>query len=185
MNTLEKIISGAIISLIILVLGTFLLQSKSDEPPERAGDSFFGQIDVQSAVPVSDVSFRSGSVMIDMDKIKNNGLTFADPQNPGNYILAQDLGYCEDGYCYDNKESDSFSMWFDGRDQAFFIVLESQPLELARSDAEDFLQTLLGISNNDMCSISYYMTVSKYLESSHAGERVSFSFCSGARALLQ
>jgi hypothetical protein len=64
--------------------------------------------------------------------------------------------------------------------QYFNIALLQEPLGAIRSDAEQFLMTDLGISQDEMCRINYMVSVPDRVNSLYAGKNLGFSFCPGA-----
>jgi hypothetical protein len=130
-----------------------------------------------------DESIQSGGVTISASSLLNEGQTFEDPQNTGNFVLAGDLHYCVDGKCFNNSVSDNFSVWFDADDSVFYIQLLKAPIETARHDAERFLINLLNIDPQKLCELNYYMSVLSNVNSEFSGQHLKFSFCSGAQNL--
>ena len=138
----------------------------------------------QEIVSMSDPeqSFTSGTVKLQVSDLLNEGKTFEDPSNSGNYILHGDLGYClNSGKCLNNSKVDNFSIWFDARDSVFYISLLAQPVATARLDAESFLLQTFDLTPAELCKISYYMSASSEVDVQASGQHLRFSFCTGAQ----
>ena len=67
--------------------------------------------------------------------------------------------------------------------QYFNIGLLSEPIGTTRLTAERFLMTNLGISQDQMCQLSYMVSVPNSVNSQFAGKNLGFSFCPGATPL--
>ncbi|HVB20020.1 MAG TPA: hypothetical protein VNF51_01900 [Candidatus Paceibacterota bacterium] len=117
------------------------------------------------------VATQNGSVVITNDFIHNN-VTLPDPSNVGNYYLT---GSSTNGYAIGYRTSAQF----------FTIALEQEPLSQTRTAAEDFLLSTLGITENQLCSLNYYIGTDANTNSFYAGKNLGFSFCPGATVLPQ
>lgn len=138
----------------------------------------------QVANQISIKSQTGGTIAV--NDFIHNGLTILDKANPGNYLLAGNLGYCF------NKPSEcqaapapNFYVYFYGASQTFVIALIKEPIGQARLDMEQFMAEELGISETQMCSLNYYVGVTRYINDQYAGRNLGFSFCPGATALPQ
>lgn len=187
MNTFYKIfLLFTIVAVVLLSIATvyqFLIVHES-VPAEPAVPVFDVDQEQQAITMLPDAAFVSGTVSIMVDNFMNNGQTFEDPMNPGNYILSGEIGYClEDGFCPDGLSAENYSIWFDGTDRVFFIRLLEQPLSTARLDAERFLQNLLNLTPLQLCGLDYYMSVSEDTSMQYAGQHLLFSACAGTQKL--
>lgn len=72
---------------------------------------------------------------------------------------------------------------FDDAYQSFTISLLQKPLGATRQQAEQFLMTHLGISQNQMCTLQYTLTVSNDVDPTYTSKNLGFSFCPGATQL--
>jgi hypothetical protein len=114
----------------------------------------------------------------------NNGTTAADPENRGMYYIAGAPGYClSDGTCPHGASSSDFIVTYDASKQFFTIALTQEPIKQARLDAQDFLLSTLGVSQNQLCSLNYYLGTTISVNAIYAGTNLGFSFCPGATAL--
>jgi hypothetical protein len=188
MNRFLKIFAVIILT-VIAVLSTVTLYrffSSADEVQIVRPADTTSTIDLvqQAITPVSDDTFSSGNIVIHVDDFMNNGKTFEDPMNPGNYILSEDIGYCPDGAdCVGDIYASNFTIWFDGTDGVFYVRLLEQPIRTARLDAEQFLQRTLELSPPQLCDLDYYMSVSEYTDARFAGQHLQFSACIGSQTL--
>lgn len=100
----------------------------------------------------------------------HNGITIEDPSNAGNYYLT---GSSTDGYAIGYRTPAQF----------FTIALQREPLGETRAAAETFLLSKLGISEEQMCHLNYYVGTDSYTNSAYAGKDLGFSFCPDSVAL--
>lgn len=100
----------------------------------------------------------------------------ADPLNPGNYYL----GYNTIG---DPTKKVPYTILYIDTIQYFNVVLLQEPLGRARKAAERYLMERLGVSQNDMCRLSYQLGAPGYVNEAYAGRELGFSFCSGSVSL--
>lgn len=115
------------------------------------------------------VELIQGGSMVTNDFL-NNGVTIADPSNQGHYYLT---GTSANGYAIGYRAG------------YFTIALEQEPLGQTRMAAENFLLAALGVSQNQLCSLKYYIGTDVHTNSLYAGKNLGFSFCPGATKLPQ
>ena len=126
------------------------------------------------------VALRSGGSVVVSDFI-HNGETAADIENSGRYFLAGSLGYCIANVgCPSGFASTDFQIIYTASDQSFHIGLLNEPLKNARLEAEQFLQTRLGISQAQMCNLYYYVETTAAISPIYDNKNLGFSFCPGA-----
>ena len=124
----------------------------------------------QTAQKLSKAVQDSG-VVVTNDFIRNNA-TLTDASNVGNYYLT---GSSTNGYAIGYRMPAQF----------FTIALEREPLGETRAAAENFLLLTLGISEEQLCSLNYYVGTDVYTSILYAGKNLGFSFCPGATVLPQ
>ncbi|HVW82438.1 MAG TPA: hypothetical protein VHC68_00615 [Candidatus Paceibacterota bacterium] len=128
----------------------------------------------------------NGGGTVTVDDFIHNGVTIADPQNAGQYYLAGSLGYClPDGSCPAAASSTDFRIVYDDTKQSFTIALLTEPIGRARLEVEQFLESTLGIGENQMCALTYYVGTSYRVNEFYDDRNLGFSFCPGATALPQ
>lgn len=111
----------------------------------------------------------------------HNGETMEDVQNPGNYVLAGDLGYCiANKNCVAGASSTDFLIVYNAKEKVFHISLLTEPLAAARKDAEVFLQSRLGIDTAAMCGLYYYVETPYWVSVLYTAQNLGFSYCPGA-----
>ena len=114
----------------------------------------------------------------------HNGESWADIQNPGSYILAGSAGYClADGTCPHGASTDEFNISYNSASSFFNIVLLKEPLGATRVATEQFLGDRLGLSEQDMCVLNYFVGTPYYVSENFSGKNLGFSFCPGATTL--
>ena len=69
---------------------------------------------------------------------------------------------------------------FDKQSGVFNISLLQQPFSRSRIEAEVYLKNLLQISEEELCKLSYSVTVPEYVSRDASGFDYRFSFCPGS-----
>ncbi len=116
----------------------------------------------------------------------HNGVTIPDTTNVGWYLLAGNLGYClsKPEQCQ-AAPSTNFNVSYNSKLESFLITLTKEPIGQARLDMEEFMIHTLGLSQAQMCSLNYYVGVTRYVNEQYTGKNLGFSFCPGATILPQ
>jgi hypothetical protein len=113
---------------------------------------------------------EQGGAKIIVNDFVDNGVTVPDPSNVGKYYLT-------------SFSSTEFAISYDASTQFFTIALQQEPIGHARLDAQQYLQQALGISQNQLCYLNYYLGTDDHTSDTYAGKNLGFSFCPGATAL--
>ncbi len=127
-----------------------------------------------ATVPTVSVSTINGGTII----VKNFILlqtTMPDPSNPGNYYLS--------GTPDVTVSHAPYQIFFSTIDKSFGITLYKEPLGQYRKQAEQELQKDLGISNDQLCTLNYYISAGTGVSPVYSNKNLGFSFCPGATAL--
>lgn len=136
-----------------------------------------------TAPDTTEVALRAGGSVVVNDFL-HNGTTISDPENTGNYYLAGSVGYClKDGSCPSGAKADNYIVIYDSAHQFFTIALTAEPIGPARLAAEAFLRTTLGLSNEQLCGLNYYIGTTESVNNSYSGKNLGFSACAGATSL--
>lgn len=126
---------------------------------------------------------QNGSTIVTNDFI-HNGVTIPDKVNEGHYLLAGNLGYCiSNPQECQAAPTDNFTVYYNTISQSFTIELTKEPIGKSRLDMEQFMITALGIPAQQMCSLNYLISVTRYVNSQYTGKNLGFSFCPGAMVL--
>ncbi len=80
----------------------------------------------------------------------------------------------------ENETTTSFGVIFNEADGSFAIGLESEPLGETRRQAEQYLLSLLGITDQALCSLNVYVGTTVYVNTFYAGKNLGLSFCPGS-----
>ncbi len=136
-----------------------------------------------SGLGVMTVDASDGGTVTTNDFI-HNGITLPDAANNGRYLLAGNLGYCISNAqkCQAGTATD-FNIFYDSTNDSFTIALLREPLGQVRLDVEQFLMTTLGITQEGMCRLNYYIGTTYDVNPLYAGKNLGFSFCPGATVL--
>ncbi len=114
----------------------------------------------------------------------HNGETGADPANTGMYYLAGSPGYClANGSCPGGASTTAFNITYSADKQLFTVILLTEPLGQVRLTAQQFLESRLGLSDAQLCTIKYYLGTISAVNQFYAGTNLGFSFCPGATPL--
>jgi hypothetical protein len=173
----------AIIACGILVLS---LDHHSTVVTQPSSTSFpVGGENTNATSPSSGVVTFTGqaSTTITTKDFINNGLTVPDVENKGNYLLAGSLGYCLPNMKCTAGSQTKFNIFYDSTEQFFTIALLTEPLGQSRKDAQSFLQNDLGLTEQQLCNLKYFVGTTYFVNESYAGNNLGFSFCSGATEL--
>lgn len=122
-----------------------------------------------STIPVS--TQEGGTV--DVNDFTKSALTTPDRSNPDNYRLTGDA----------LVPSTNFDIYYIGSSKAFVITLTKEPLGQARLDMEQFMISALGIGEQQLCSLNYYVGTTRYINERYSTKNLGFSFCPGATLL--
>lgn len=187
----KKLFIAAFVSVAIaLILGivAFVYQMNRSEPVSPQDLNPFGTVGDTTPVP-SDATGQmivpsvEGNPITTQDFIKN-GETVSDAVNPGNFVLAGELGYClPDGSCPHGALTTKFSIVYSQEYGMFDVVLLEEPLGEVRTEAEEFLMSRLGLSASQLCSLRYNVGVPYWVNETFSGGNLGFTSCQGATRL--
>ena len=135
-----------------------------------------------SGQPTMTIPTHGGSAVV--EDFIHNGETWSDVVNPGSYILAGSTGYClANGVCPSGATTTDFKITYESGTSFFNIVLLKEPLGAMRQEAERFLKSRLGLSEQNMCLLNYFVGTPYNVNPTYAGTNLGFSFCPGATVL--
>lgn len=184
-------ILGIFLALTVLIVaaivGYFLLRPAPVPAPIPNEGTLFpssGSSDIPGgAQGTIGIRTRSGETLVVRDFTKDPK-TVQDEQNPGVYYLAGTPEYCLiSESCPEHVELPGANVLYNAADQSFTIALLDEPLRDARISAQQFLLGALGLSQEELCSLSYYVGTDYYVNELYAGQNLGFSFCAGSVAL--
>lgn len=191
MNTKLIVTIGIIGVIILAVIGFFVLHSSPQTTaPQQQSVTFpsSSTVTTSSSTAASGASTMlvgslSGNAIVTSDFI-HNGTTIPDTANAGHYLLAGNLGYCvsDPQKCQAGATTD-FNVFYDSTNGAFTIALLKEPLGQVRAEMEQFLMQTLGITQEDMCRLNYYVGTTSNVNPRYDSKNLGFSFCPGATTL--
>lgn len=176
----------AVIALLLIALAAFFLLRPEQEPVAPGSPSFpsggpAGQGGITGEMLV--LPSRSGEPILVKDFL-GNGITKQDSINPTHYYLAGKNALCElEPGCYTGAPADDYDIIYIADEEAFLIGLTQEPLGEARRRAEQFLLNALGVTQDELCALDYFLTTDEGVSEQYAGADLAFSFCPGAVAL--
>ncbi len=194
MNKIWLISIGAIIVVGLIALAFWLTSPKSPAPATNSPSG-------QNVLPVANsvgnttavntsTNFTSGTILslpavdggtIQVNNFINDPATAKDPINHGYYYL----GYHVNEGISDPTATDNppYIIEYISATQYFNIALLQEPIGPVREEAQQYLMTHLGISQDQMCRLNYMVSVPERVNSQFAGINLGFSFCPGATVL--
>jgi hypothetical protein len=176
------------IAIFLLALGVvfaFSMLHKAQSPVGPSNNTTFpiasstGSTAQNSSGSQINIPARNGSTYQALDFI-HNGKTIPDVENAGNYQLAGSLPDCLPDTKCTAAPSDEFNIGYNSTAHSFVIALLREPIGKARSDTEQFLMSETGLTQNQMCALSYYVGVSQDVNETYDSGNLGFSFCPGA-----
>lgn len=172
----------------ILVIGLLILAYRMTAPAQPAatppaeqtvGLPVAPSVETATSAPVQGGVISTGGIQT-LDFI-HDPATVKDPINPGFYYL----GYHQYEGVTDPTASASppYIIAYESDTQSFNIALLQEPIGPMREEMQQYLMTHLGITQDQMCRLSYMVSVPDRVSSRYAGRNLGFSFCPGATAL--
>jgi hypothetical protein len=189
------ILFGLLVLLLLGLIVYYVLLSGSHTDTQGSSSPSFPVTDSQTtnqnkppatSVPTStgvgSIATASGTVVT--RDFLHNGTTVQDPHNPGQYILAGTTGSClGSGVCPSGAPASDYTVVYFSEDKSLIVTLTTEPIGQARHDAEQFLLSTLGVSQDTLCSSIYQVLTPESVNTTFSGTNLGFSFCPGATAL--
>jgi hypothetical protein len=134
-----------------------------------------------SASPTMNLAANDSVGTVAVKDFIHNGVTAADVENQGKYYLAGSPGYCmPDGTCPHGAQAPNYIVTYDAASQSFVVALTSEPIGTARRDATQFMLRALGVTEQDLCRLNYYLGTDIQVNPTYAGRNLGFAGCPGA-----
>lgn len=121
------------------------------------------------------VASTNGSSITTRDFLSDGGVVRNADNNAGYDILV--------GAPQPSAPVPQYEIDYSAKDQSFGITIYAEPLGQARTAAEQDLNSRLGITKEQMCSLNYVLATGPGVNELYAGKNLEFSFCPGATAL--
>ncbi|MBU6323114.1 MAG: hypothetical protein KGI41_00060 [Patescibacteria group bacterium] len=109
--------------------------------------------------------------------------TVKDPINQGYYYL----GYHPYEGVSDSTATNTppYLILYEADSGSFSIALLQEPIGQTRIDAEQYLMSMLGIPQDQLCRLKYSVSVPYWINSAFAGKNLGLSFCPDSVVLPQ
>lgn len=194
MNKTLIISIGAIVVVGLIALAFWLTSPKSQTPATNSPNG-------QNTLPVANsvgnttavdtsTNLTSGTILslsavdggtIQVNNFINDPTTAKDPINQGYYYL----GYHVNEGISDPTATDNppYIIEYISATQYFNVALLQEPIGPVREEAQQYLMTHLGITQNQLCRLNYMVSVPDRVNSQFTGKNLGFSFCPGATVL--
>lgn len=188
-HTSRYLLWGAVVLVVvgIIALIAYLIKPVKPAPVPAEGPS----LPDAGSQPSTTGGVSSGSILIPISggssvatkDFLNDSATVSDPVNPGYYYL----GYHESVGPEDTTATDAppYVIEYIAATHYFNIGLYAEPIGQVRRDAEQYLLTTLGVSQDAACALKYMVSVPDKVNSYYSGQNLGFSFCPGAVQLPQ
>jgi hypothetical protein len=185
---------GSVVFLGLFVLGYWLTSPAPVAPAaapiaipaETSGQPLTQPPAANPTVQVSIATPTSGgttaSTTTATDPILSDPGIVADPINPGYYYLGYHLNQ---GTSTDATATSTppYLITYISATHYFNIALLAEPIGEVRSQAEQYLAAHLGLTQDELCQLSYMVSVPDWVNTQYASRNLGFSFCSGATPL--
>ncbi len=145
--------------------------------------AFVGTKKPADTQPSSTVTFPAGGVATGTASTSTPGSAAGSPsflsnpdvtedsENPGLYYLGNDPV---------SQENPQYIIEYIASSQSFIVSLTQEPIGETRHAAETYLQGVLGLTQEQMCSLKYIVNVPGSVNEQYSSVNLGFSFCSGA-----
>lgn len=165
MNKVLYIFIAIILFLIIAIGITFL----SQDPRAGGGDTNVVYTDLN-------ITFTpEGSSEINTSNFLNDPTVNEDVNNPGLYELGNTVDVNSE-----TGKAPNYAVIYDKASGVFNIMILEKPFTNSRLEMEKYVINLLQTSPEDMCKLSYSVTVPGYVDQNASGQDYRFSFCPDA-----
>jgi hypothetical protein len=186
---MNKKIIVTVLVLLLLGVSAFLILTPNESsvtPAENLGTEFpdggtnSTQNSEDDSLPNTDndtliLNTASGATL-SVRNFLDDADTVADPHNKGYFHLGEHFSF--DGtppVVYPR-----FTIMYIEETQYFNISLTSEPISAARTDAEQYLLTHLGVNPEQLCQIDYMVSVPYFVNQFYTSQDLRFSFCPGS-----
>ncbi len=172
---MKKILYFGILLLTLLVAFVSLTGRGQTEPTVVDSWADFPIEPINTDTQAKTLELKSANGGLTVRNFFNDPRTFPDTVNQGYYQL---------GYFVDPTSPDAanvpFYIEFTSTTQHFIVSLQQEDIADARQQAEQFLLQHLDVTESELCSLSYTVTVPVRYNSPYTGQNLDFSFCPGA-----
>ncbi|MFT5037212.1 MAG: hypothetical protein ACI9VM_000789 [Candidatus Azotimanducaceae bacterium] len=174
---MKKVFVVIVLVLGVIIFGVFLWPEKT---PRDTTDDTFTDLNIQPGVGrpvVQDSTDRvvvqtgEGSV-IEINNVRT--LPATREVSSGRYELRQSV---------DDEYFLPFNIVYAEGGGSFAISINAEPVVETRRSMEEFLRSMLGISEVEMCKLNVYVGVPTDVNSFLSGQNIGFSFCPGSVSL--
>ena len=191
MKKLFWILGGLVLSGIFAAAYTFIVSPRisvpETQPAQSVGFPVAGSVPVDTTVTQTQQSSMTlegvGGQFISTVDFIADPMTVKDPSNPGYYYLGYHYRANEGVVDATATDNPPYIIEYIAETHYFNISLLSEPIGELRQEAEQYLMTRLGITQDQMCQLDYMVSVPDRVNSYYSGKSLGFSFCQGATAL--
>lgn len=177
---------AGVVVITALVLAVWVLMASTPLPPPAPTPSLpeagtQGPGTSQGGQGLS-IPINGGSSISTRDFLSDTQ-TISDPNNPGYYYL----GYHQSTGPEDASATDAppYVIGYIVQTHYFNVGLYAEPIGQVRIEAEQYLLNMLGITEEEACTLKYMVSVPNNVNSYYSGQNLGFSFCPGAVKLPQ
>jgi hypothetical protein len=168
-----------IASIILLLIGIMFILVKGNQKqmvptPESKGTSFIATSTDIGTSTSGQSTTSPVSQGINLTNIIHNPGVSSDVNNPGYYFMGNTPTSTISG------AEPTYVIVFQAKTHYFNISLLKEPIKDARLEAENYFKNMLGLTNDQMCALSYSVGVPQDVSDTYAGHDLKFSFCAGS-----
>jgi hypothetical protein len=175
----KSLLIVGIICLLLFAIDTLIFKdaanTKKQTPVEQSNTTFPKEENAPAPETVPQPT-QSAQKILDNNFLQKDNIT-EDTSNPGSFYL---------GNTFQKNETGSLSNYvvtYSQDTQFFNVTLLAEPLRDSRLAAEQYLRSLLGLSDADMCALHYTVSAPQYVSQQYSGNDLKFSFCPGSTSL--
>lgn len=157
-----------LIAIVVFVIGVYLLLSTRTPAPVYTELPAGTEATSTPNAVVADSSYiklvtPEGEVLI-RDPRERTGIT---PMGGGVYTLTS----------VENISETNFGVVFNDSDGSFAVGLETEPLGETRRQAEQYLLSLTGVTEAELCKLNVYVGTTGRINQFYSGKNLGLSFC--------
>lgn len=165
---------------VLLVLIFFVVKNDANDTTPAASE---GQQNTFSggAVPASfETDFENGTLQLSTKsgtpKQINGSFTVRDVTE-----MSEDYNWMFESF--ETNETEMFDIYYDEVTGSLLVILDREPLELARALAMRRLESKLGLPSAELCDLNISVITNSYVSTVYAGYELGVADCPGALSL--
>jgi hypothetical protein len=176
----KLLLIGAVIIILIFAIVLELMQEKiTDTPPNvfsNPNETIENNLPITPIPPSDTITLSVPAGSLSVRNFLQDADVSADSQNDGYFFLDNTVQT-------ESEQNVHYTITYESTEQFFNVVLLKEPLRDSRLQAEEYLKSLLNITDQEMCQLKYTLSTPLYVSEQRSGIDFRFSFCEGAVTL--